>query len=121
LKETLEETPEEMSVIVAAHRPIATVEKWAYHSWDETSSGTFADLMSEHDVEHVFFGHIHAYSTARLQGVDYTIAGGGGAGLHDRYGPSGNVHHYVICDVHPDGTLSQQVVRFHRDDGEPGR
>lgn len=121
LKETLEETPGEMPVIVAAHRPISTVEKWAYHSWDETSSRAFADLMSDHDVEHVFFGHIHAYSTARFQGVDYTIAGGGGAGLHDRYGPSGSVYHYVICDVRPDGTLTQQVVRFHRDDDEQAR
>jgi hypothetical protein len=29
------------------------------------------------------------------------------------------VHHYVICDVQPDGTLEQQVVRFHREDVEP--
>jgi len=112
LKRVLEETPPERPIIVAAHRPVATVEKWAYHSWDEESSKIFADLMTEHEVQHVFFGHIHAYSTARHQGVDYTITGGGGAPLHDRYGPSGNVHHYVICDVQPDGTIEQQVVRF---------
>jgi predicted phosphodiesterase len=117
LKQVLEETPPDLSVIVAAHKPVSTIEKWAYHSWDEEHSRGFADLMSEHEVEHVFFGHIHAYSTARFEGIDYTIAGGGGAGLHDRYGPTGNVHHYVICDVQPDGTLKQQVVRFRREEG----
>ncbi len=121
LKRVLEETPPELSIIVAAHKPVATVEKWAYHSWDEEPSRGFSDLMSKYEAEHVFFGHIHAYSTALFQGVDYTIAGGGGAGLHDRYGPSGNVHHYVICDVQSDGTLEQRVVRFHREDVEPSR
>jgi 3',5'-cyclic AMP phosphodiesterase CpdA len=121
LKKVLEETPPELSIIVAAHKPVSTVEKWAYHSWDEANSRILSDLMSTHEAEHVFFGHIHAYSTARFQGVDYTIAGGGGAGLHDRYGPTGNVHHYVICDVQADGTLKQQVVRFHREGAEASR
>ena len=67
-------------------------------------------------VSHVFLGHIHAYSTATYNGVNYTVSGGGGAGLHNRYGPLGNVHHYVICDVLPDGTLKQQVVRFFKED-----
>jgi hypothetical protein len=120
LEQVLEETPPEFSVIVAAHKPVATVEKWAYHSWDEENSKIFSDLMTKHEVEHVFFGHIHAYSTAQFQGIDYTIAGGGGAGLHDRYGPTGNVHHYVICDVQSDGTIKQQVVRFYRQNSEPG-
>ena len=121
LETVLEETPPEQSIIVAAHRPVATVEKWAYHSWGLEPSRVFSDLMTRHEVEHVFFGHIHAYSTARFQGIDYTIAGGGGAGLHDRYGPSGNVHHYVICDVEPNGSLTQQVVRFRREPAEPSR
>jgi 3',5'-cyclic AMP phosphodiesterase CpdA len=115
LKQVLEETPPGMRVVVAAHKPPSTVEKWAYHSWDEGPSKSFSDLMSRHQVEHVFLGHIHAYSTARLGGVDYTVTGGGGAPLHNRYGPSGNVHHYVICDVQSDGTLEQQVVRFRRE------
>ena len=118
LKTVLEETPPELSIIVAAHKPVATVEKWAYHSWDLEPSKVFSALMTQHEVEHVFVGHIHAYSTARFQGIDYTLAGGGGAGLHDRYGPTGNVHHYVICDVQPDGSLKQQVVRFHREGAE---
>jgi hypothetical protein len=118
LKRVLEETPQDHQIIVAAHRPIATVEKWAYHSWDPENSRTFAKLMSNHNVEHVFFGHIHAYSTAVLDGISYTICGGGGAGLHDRYGPLGNVHHYLICDVRSDGSMDQQVVRFYKVDEE---
>jgi 3',5'-cyclic AMP phosphodiesterase CpdA len=113
LEGVLEEAPEGQRIVVSAHKPIGSVEKWAYHSWDGTSSDRFAELMSSHDVAHVFFGHIHAYSTATFQGVEYTITGGGGAGLHDRFGPQGNVHHYVICDVEPDGSLKQQVVRFY--------
>lgn len=117
LKQVLEETPPERSIIVAAHSPVATIGKWAYHSWDEESSKVFADLMNEHEVEHVFFGHIHAYSTTRFQDIDYTITGGGGAPLHDRFGFDGNVHHYVICDVQLDGSIEQQVVRFRREEG----
>lgn len=79
---------------------------------NQADSEAFTELMAKHRVDEVFLGHIHAYSTATLDGVSYTVAGGGGAGLHDRFGPSGNVHHYVICDVTSDG-ITQQVVRFH--------
>ena len=71
--------------------------------------------MVKHHVDHVFFGHVHAYSTATLNGINYTVSGGGGAGLHNRFGPKGNVHHYIICDVLKDGSMKQQVVRFYRD------
>jgi len=120
LEKVLSETPAGYSTVVAAHKPIASVEKWAYHSWDPENSARFADLMSRHMVSHVFFGHIHAYSTAEFQGVPYTISGGGGAALHDRYGPTGNVHHYVICDVGSDGIMKQQVVRFYRAEDASG-
>jgi hypothetical protein len=98
---------------VFAHRPPADIEKWAYHAWSLEESRIFTETMTRRGVEHVFLGHIHAYSTATWNGVHYTVTGGGGAGLHDRYGPQGNVHHYVIVDVLPDGRLRQTVVRFH--------
>jgi hypothetical protein len=116
LERVLSGTPRGTHAVVLAHKPIATVEKWAYHSWDNDNSDKFAELMSKYRVNHVFFGHIHAYSTADLNGIPYTITGGGGAGLHDRYGPQGNVHHYLICDASSDGTLEQQVVRFYRNE-----
>lgn len=114
LEQTLANTPKGYRKYVCAHKPPSTIEKWAYHAWDGTNSRVFTDLMTKHKVDEVYLGHIHAYSTARYGGVDYTLSGGGGAGLHDRYGPLGNVHHYVICDVAPDGTVKQQVVRFYR-------
>jgi 3',5'-cyclic AMP phosphodiesterase CpdA len=112
LEGVLKAAPERGRIVVSAHKPIANVEKWAYHSWEAESSERFAGLMSKYEVAHVFFGHIHAYSTARHGDVGYTVAGGAGAGLHNRYGPQGNVHHYIVCDVQADGSLRQQVVRF---------
>lgn len=115
LEKTLESTPKNKKIIVAFHQPPHDIKKWAYHAWDEKASSRLTDILAEAKVEHVFLGHIHAYSTATHKGVDYTISGGGGAGLHDRFGPMGNVHHYVICDVLPDGILKQQVVRFYKE------
>jgi len=114
LDETLADTPKGYRKYVSAHKPPSTIEKWAYHAWDDSNSRAFTDLMTKHEVDEVYHGHIHAYSTARYNGVDYTLSGGGGAGLHNRYGPLGNVHHYVICDVMVDGTVKQQVVRFYK-------
>lgn len=108
----LAETPEGYQKIVFAHRPPATIEKWAYHAMDPVDSKKFTDLMAKQKVNEVFLGHIHTYSTATLDGVSYTITGGSGAGLHKLFGPLGNIHHYVICDVTPKGIL-QQVVRFY--------
>ena len=116
LDSVLANTQEDLHIIVSAHKPIATIEKWAYHSWNRENSKTFDELMSKYTVDHVFFGHIHAYSTATLDGIPYTITGGGGAGLHDRFGPLGNVHNYVICDVMADGSIKQKVVRFYKMD-----
>jgi len=114
LDKTLADTPNGYRKYVCAHRPPKNIEKWAYHAWDDSNSRTFTDLMTKYKVDEVYLGHIHAYSTARYNGVNYTISGGGGAPLHYYYGPLGNIHHYVICDVMPDGTVKQQVVRFYK-------
>jgi hypothetical protein len=116
LDKTLAGTPEGYRKYVTAHKPPKTIEKWAYHAWSAKESQIFTDLMTKHAVSEVYLGHIHAYSTAKHGGVNYTISGGGGASLHDRYGPKGNVHHYLICDVMPDGTVKQQVVLFYKMD-----
>jgi hypothetical protein len=67
--------------------------------------------MSQHSVDHVFLGHIHAYSTATYGGVDYTVTGGGGASLHTQYGEMGSRHHYVVVDVLKD-KVEMTLVRF---------
>ncbi len=118
LGDVLADTPADVKTVVSFHTPCGNIEKWAYHAMEEEQSERFTDLMTRHGVDHVFCGHIHAYSTATFEGVDYTVTGGGGAGLHDRFGPLGSVHHYVICDVGADGTLKQQVVRFYKDEIE---
>jgi calcineurin-like phosphoesterase family protein len=110
----LTETPKGYRTYVSAHRPPTTIEKWAYHGMDDDSSKKFSTLMAKHKVDEVYLGHIHAYSTATLDGVDYTLSGGAGAGLHTRFGPQGNVHHYLICDASPQG-VTQQVVRFYEE------
>ena len=114
LNKTLADTPEGYRKYVSAHEPPKNIEKWAYHAWDNFNSRIFTDLTTKHKVDEVYLGHIHAYSTAHYNGVDYTLSGGGGAGLHNQYGPLGNVHNYIICDVMTDGTVKQQVVRFYK-------
>ena len=116
LEKTLSKTPNGFKKFVATHKPPANIDKWEYHSWDDKESKKFTGLMTKYSVTEVYLGHIHAYSTAKLGGVKYTLSGGGGASLHDRFGPLGNIHHYVICDVMPDGSVKQQVVRFYDKD-----
>ena len=116
LDKVLSETPKNFHKIIVAHSPFGNIDKWRFHVMDKEYSKAFGDLMSKYKVDHVFFGHIHGYSTATLNGVDYTVSGGGGAGLYDRFGPKGNVYHYIICDVLSDGTLKQQVVRFYKNE-----
>jgi len=38
----------------------------------------------------IFLMSIHSYSTATYEGINYTVAGGGGAGLHKHYGEMGS-------------------------------
>ncbi len=114
LDSLLSVTPENLGVIVSAHKPFRNIEKWAYSSMWKNHSEAYTELLSRHEVDHVFLGHLHAYSTETFGGVDYTVSGGGGAGLHDRFGPEGNVHHYIIVDAMPDGSMKQQVVRFRK-------
>jgi len=87
------------------------VKKWAYHSMPQQMSPPFVKLMSKHKVDHVFSGHILAYSTATYGSIDCTVTGGGGASLHSQYGELGSVHHYIVVDVPPDD-IEMKVVCF---------
>jgi hypothetical protein len=108
----LSETPEGFHKFVFLHVPPGDIKKWSYHAMSGEKSHRFTELMSKHAVDHVYAGHIHAYSTASYGGVEYSVTGGAGANLHEQYGPLGSVHHYVIVDVTPGG-VQQQVVRFY--------
>lgn len=96
---------------VFIHLPPYEVERWSYHSMEEEMSGPFVKLMSKHRVDHVFCGHIHAYSTATFEGVEYTITGGGGASLHKQYGKMGSVNHFVVVDILPE-SIKMRVVHL---------
>lgn len=111
----LAETPEGFFKFVFMHVPPGNIRKWTYHAMDIAESEKFTELVAKHRVDHVFVGHIHAYSTTNYLGVDYTITGGAGALLHHQYGPKGSVHHYIIVDVTPDG-IKQQLVQFKKED-----
>jgi len=95
LEDALASTPKGKKIIFAMHQPPHDIEKWAYHAWDEKYSPKLTDMLQKYQVEHVFLGHIHAYSTAHHKDVDYTISGGGGAGLHDRFGPQRRRLHHL--------------------------
>ncbi len=96
---------------VFMHLPPPEIEKWAYHAMSPEMSAPLLELMSQHGVDHVFLGHIHAYSTATYGGVAYSVTGGGGASLHTHYGEMGSQHHYVVVDVLKD-KVEMTLVRF---------
>lgn len=96
---------------VFIHLPPPEVKKWAYHAMYPEMSDPFVKLMSKHHVDHVFAGHIHAYSTAVYDGVEYTVTGGGGAPLHTNYGDKGSHYHYVVVEV-VQGRVDMKLVRF---------
>jgi predicted phosphodiesterase len=96
---------------VFLHAPPGEVEKWAYHSMSASMSPPFVKLMTKHKVDHVFSGHIHSYSTATYEGINYKVAGGGGARLHQHYGEMGSLHNYVVVDVLPE-RVQMQLVRL---------
>jgi predicted phosphodiesterase len=56
----LAETPEDYYKFVFVHVPPGEIRKWSYHSMSGEKSRRFTDLMSAHEVDHVFTGHIHA-------------------------------------------------------------
>ena len=80
----------------------------------------FHEIMVENEVEHVFMGHVHGFATAIIDGVRYTITGGGGGTLATVLGPMGNVHNYVVVHVTPDG-VEYEVMRILDDEWRRAR
>lgn len=111
LQQNLASTPSGFRKYVIAHKPPSSIPKWAYDGWHLRDSRAFTALMTAHDVSHVYLGHIHAYSTERHNGIDYTVSGSGGTSAKGYFGPDGKTPHYIICDV-DERSLTQQIVRF---------
>jgi len=94
---------------VFAHKPPSVIEKWAGHSFNLRAE-EFCGLMTKHQVDNVYLGHIHAFSTQIYNGVKYTIAGGGGVGMGGSFGDKGDDHHVVIVEVSPNGIKETLVA-----------
>lgn len=107
LDERLGEVPEYRK-FVFMHMPPDIIKKWAWHSFHQ-GADEFVKIVSKHKVNEVFMGNIHAYSTEEVDGVLYIVTGGAGAKLHKKYGPAGNVHHYVVVNVNKDKVLPEVV------------
>lgn len=72
----------------------------------------FRRLMKANGVTEVFMGHIHGYATEVIDGIRYTITGGGGAPLATaELGPEGGVLNLVTVTV-GGGQVTQDVVRL---------
>jgi predicted phosphodiesterase len=71
----------------------------------------FRALMAKYKVDDVFMGHIHGFATETMDGVQYTITGGGGANLAEELPPGGAVHNYVVIHVSPEG-VRREVVKL---------
>jgi len=69
----------------------------------------FMALMTQHDVEYVFCGHIHSYDLAERDGVTYIITGGAGAPLYPEENREA-FHHYVRVTVQGE-SIETEVVR----------
>jgi hypothetical protein len=63
----------------------------------------FHELMKKMNVRHVFMGQIHGFATEVLDGVHYTITGGGGSPITDQLGLGGNVRNYIVVNVRTEG------------------
>lgn len=73
------------------------------------NSARWMALMSKYNVDHVVMGHIHLYDQRVIDGVTYTVTGGGGAPL-DRKGDYGqSLYHMVMFEMGPDGIRSELV------------
>jgi hypothetical protein len=75
----------------------------------------FHDLMTRRGVREVFLGHDHGYASNVIDGVRYTITGGGGAHLYHDMPWLQPFYHYVVVRVTQAGIL-EEVVRMEEGD-----
>lgn len=97
---------------VILHQPPEFLEE-AVHSEDKRgfawNSRPFHRIMQEYEVDHVFAGHVHGFATSVIDGVRYTITGGGGVGLTDTLGEDAQVHHFILVHVSPEGVRNEVI------------
>ena len=67
------------------------------------NAGEFHEILCEHKVTEVFMAHIHGYASEVIDGVRYTLTGGGGAPLSRRLDKSNRHYHLINMKVTPQG------------------
>lgn len=114
LEEELSKSPEVKHKFVTFHIPPEFLENAVESegtrgfAWNAKK---FHRLMIDQKVDHVFAGHVHGFASEVIDGVRYTITGGGGASLTDKLGEEGQVHHFILVDVSPDG-LKNRIIKI---------
>lgn len=71
------------------------------------NASDFRRTMKDHGVDQAFFGHIHGFASARIDGVRHTITAGAGAPLSSDLGPEGGVFNFVLVHVGPGGVRTE--------------
>jgi len=66
-------------------------------------------INKQYNVDHVFLGHVHLYDNRHVDGVEYTISGGGGAPLDRGKHFGQGVYHVVLVEVSAAGIKTQMV------------
>ncbi len=74
------------------------------------NAGRFHEILCEHKVEEVYMAHIHGYASAVIDGVRYTLTGGGGAPLSGRLEKKNRHYHLLNMRVTPDGIARDLLV-----------
>lgn len=75
------------------------------------NAGEFRSLATETKVDVVFVGHVHGFATEVIDGVRYTLTGGGGADVGEVLGEEQGAYNYVLVRVTPEG-IAQEAVQF---------
>ena len=84
----------------------ARAEKYEpFKAYFDRGSREFGELVARHKVARVYMGHIHAFATARRDGVSYVLTGGGGSPLYPLppgY-PESMFAHFIEAELSPAG------------------
>ncbi len=96
LREELEKARSAARRLVFLHVPLydPRPDREKPHAMPAPAARRLLALFKEHQVNHVFAGHIHGYFTGDWDGLPYTISGGAGTRLHGR-DPQHYFHHYL--------------------------
>jgi hypothetical protein len=107
------------------------------HRGNQTAVERYVPVLVRHHVTLLLSGHDHLYQRGRMDGLDYIVTGGGGAGLYpiacgvsgrrpcaheDGMAFAASAYHYLMlalyadfleaCPKRPDGTALEPCVRY---------